>query len=315
MTGLALQVRDLRVAFDKASIPLVDGVSFDLAPGEILGLVGESGSGKSLTSLALMRLLPDRARLSGDVRLNGRDLVDLSKADLEAARGGEISMVFQNAMSAFNPVRTVGWALEQSRSRHFRETASATRAAILAALKSAGIPDPARVARSYPHQLSGGFKQRAMIALALVNEPTVLLADEPTTALDATVQLEILDLLRRHASRIGIVLVTHDFGVAAEICDRIAVMYRGSIVEVGPAEAILARPQHPYTKALVALAPRFDGPKRLMPIPGAPPVANEHVDGCAFRPRCERANLRCATKPIWREGGTGGLACWNPCHD
>ncbi|PWR18265.1 ABC transporter ATP-binding protein [Zavarzinia compransoris] len=312
MTAAALDIRGLSVRIGRST--LVDGISLSLAPQETLGIVGESGSGKTLTALAVMGLLPAAVRAEGSIRLGDADLLGLPERGLNRLRGRRIAMVFQDSASSLNPVRTIGAQLAESIRRHQKTSRRAARGIAAEALGAAGIPAPAALLDAYPHQLSGGLRQRAMIALALANDPEVLIADEPTTALDATVQLQVLALLKQHARRAATVLITHDFGVAAEVCDRIAVMYHGRIVEIGPTEAILRRPRHPYAAALVDLVPRLDGPARLIPIPGAPPPADQAIAGCAFAARCGRASAACAAAPLALGAPDHAFACWNPLH-
>jgi len=312
-----LEIDDLRIVFpgpDGRSMPIVDGVGFSLAQGQALGVVGESGSGKTMTALAILGLVPYPGVIaSGRIALNGRDLQSLGPRDIAAIRGRDVAMVFQDPASAFNPVRSIGSIIVESIMRHRSLDRAQARAQAIAALRSAGIPSPEIRIDAYPHELSGGMRQRAMIALALVNQPALLIADEPTTALDATVQLQILALLREQAASRALILVTHDLGVAAEVCDRIAVMYHGRIREIGPADAVLSQPNHPYTKALLDLVPRFGEERRMAdPIPGAPPRAGEMVTGCAFAPRCAKALPRCTAEDPPLAGADHLYACWNP---
>jgi oligopeptide/dipeptide ABC transporter ATP-binding protein len=316
-TAPVLEIDDLRIVFpgpDGASMPIVDGVGFSLAQGQALGVVGESGSGKTMTALAILGLVPYPGVIaSGRIALNGRDLQSLGPRDIAAIRGCDVAMVFQDPASAFNPVRSIGSIIVESIMRHRSLDRTQARAQAIAALRSAGIPSPEIRIDAYPHELSGGMRQRAMIALALVNQPSLLIADEPTTALDATVQLQILALLREQAASRALILVTHDLGVAAEVCDRIAVMYHGRIREIGPADAVLNRPCHPYTKALLDLVPRFGEERRMAdPIPGAPPRAGEVVKGCAFAARCANALPRCTAEDPPLTGADHLYACWNP---
>lgn len=317
-----LQVEGLRVGFPgRGGAPgpvVLDGVDLTIRQGEILGLVGESGSGKSMLALAVMGLLPAPGRvLAGAIRLEGRDLSALSERAWQRLRGAQLGMVFQDPMTGLNPVRSIGAALTESIRRHRRVSrAEATRIAE-AALRAVGIPAARDRLAAYPHQLSGGLRQRVMIALALVNRPRVIIADEPTTALDATIQAQILDLLRdrlHEAEGAGGLLITHDLGVAAEVCDRIAVIYHGRIVETGATRAVLAAPRHPYTAGLLAAVPRFDGRgRRLVPIPGQPPGPVAERVGCSFRPRCPRAGDACALAPALVPLGPGrAVACHHP---
>ncbi|WP_292029662.1 ABC transporter ATP-binding protein [Brevundimonas sp. UBA2416] len=257
MTAL-LALRGLTI--EAGDGPLVHTIDLELAAGRILGLVGESGSGKSLTVMSIPGLLPSGCRVSaGEIVFDGRDIVDLSEDQMRPLRGRDIGVVFQDPFTSLNPVRRVGSLLEEALRRHTGVSARVARDRVIEALDQVGLPDPVGKARAYPHQMSGGQRQRALIALALVNNPRLLIADEPTTALDATVQVEILDVLRRSAERVNgaVVFVTHDLGAAAYICDEIAVMRGGRIVEHGLVQNIIARPTHPYTKELLACSPRL----------------------------------------------------------
>jgi len=296
-----LSVQNLRLGFPKApGAPVVlDGIDLEVAQGEILGLVGESGSGKSMTALATMGLLPPGAQvLSGRITLDGTDLTDLTERDWRRIRGGEVGMIFQDPMTGLNPVRSVGSLLGESIRRHQSVTKSQAADIAEAALRAVGIPAPRARLSAYPHQLSGGMRQRVMIALALVNAPRIILADEPTTALDATVQAQILDLLRDRLHAAGGLMITHDLGVAADICDRIAVIYHGRIVEQGRTTDVLRAPRHPYTAGLLSAVPTFAGRgTRLIPIPGQPPGPTARRIACSFRPRCTHATEQCAAVP------------------
>ena len=298
------------------SVRIVGDVSFTLQRGEVLGLVGESGSGKTMTALALMRLIPAALQQTGRIALAGTDVSVISEAEMRSVRGRDISMIFQDPNTALNPVRTIGSSLSEVVRRHSELRRGAARQRVLELLRAVGIPSPEARYRSYPHQLSGGLRQRVMIAMALLNRPTVIVADEPTTALDTTIQAQILDLLRARLSDAALVLITHDLGVAAEICDRIAVMYAGRIVEVAPTATLLASPRHHYTAGLLAAAPRFDPQRRrLTAIPGQPPAPRSVGAGCAFAPRCPAATGECvATRPPLEEAGQGDgrFACWHP---
>ena len=294
----ALAVEDLTVRFGREGVDFtaVNGVSFSLARGEVLTILGESGSGKSVSLKALMRLLPHYARTEGTVRLNGQDILALSPSALARLRGREISMIFQEPMTALDPVYTIGEQIAETIVKHDvvdRRTANARAVELLERVK---IPSAARRLKNYPHEMSGGMRQRAMIALALACSPSVLLADEPTTALDVTVQIQILLLLRQLQEELGmaIVFVTHDVGVAAEISDRIAVMYAGRFVESGNARGVMRRPRHPYTEGL--LSSTVHGGLRgraLETIPGSPPNLAHLPPGCAFAPRCRYAIRAC----------------------
>ena len=283
-------------------IALVDNVSFTLEAGEMLGLVGESGTGKTVTCRALMRLLPgDGLRISGgEVVLDGRDILPLSEGQMSAVRGREIGMIFQNPTSHLNPVMTIGEQIAESRRLHFAANRRQAREDALALLRQVGIPDPRNRLNSYPHEFSGGMRQRAMIAVALASEPRLLIADEPTTALDVTVQMQILRLLSDLRAELGlaVIMITHDLGVVAQTCDRIAVMYGGRLCEVGDKREVLAGPLHPYTRGLIDCQPASEGGRgRLTIIDGQPPSADHFPSGCRFHPRCRRADEACLQQP------------------
>jgi len=295
MTAL-LEVTELRVSFPAGtgrSWP-VDGVSLHIDRGELLALVGESGSGKSLTSLAMLRLIPPPGRIEpgSGICLGELDILSLDDKTLREVRGRRIGMVFQDPMTSLNPVFTVGDQIAEGIRAHFPVSRREARDRSLALLTEVGIPDPASRLRSYPHQMSGGMRQRVMIAMALACEPDLLIADEPTTALDVTVQaqiLEILDALRKKRG-MSVLLITHDLGIVAGRADRVLVMYAGQIVEEAPTERLFQRPSHPYTQGLLASVPRLTGPRtRLTPIGGAVPTPDAWPGGCRFRPRCPQA--------------------------
>ena len=299
-----LDVRDLRVTFhsDTGSVRAVDGVSFVLGEDEVLGIVGESGSGKSVSMMSVMRLLDEHAaEVEGEVRFGGRDLIRLSRSEMQEVRGSQIAMVFQDPMSSLNPVYTVGWQLAEQIRAHEAIGARGARERVVELLRSVGIPDPERRVDDYPHQFSGGMRQRVMIAMALSCDPQVLIADEPTTALDVTIQAQILELIGalRERTRMSVVLITHDMGVVAGIADRIVVMYAGRVIEEGPTRAVFRDPQHPYTWSLLGSIPRLDRPRprRLTAIPGTPPTVTEAATGCAFAPRCPHRFARCDELP------------------
>ena len=294
----AVEVDDLSVVFRRreGDMAAVNGATFALARGEVLTILGESGSGKSVTLKAMMGLLPDYALVTGAVRVAGRDILKLPPAELARARGGELSMIFQEPMAALDPVYTIGDQIAETIVQHEAIDKRAAMRRALDLLERVGIPSAARRLKSYPHEMSGGMRQRAMIALALSCNPTVLLADEPTTALDVTVQIQILLLLRQLQQELGmsVVFVTHDVGVAAEISDRIAVMYAGRFVETGTVREIMRTPRHPYTAGL--LTSTVHGGMRgrtLDTIPGSPPSLNQLPPGCAFAPRCRFVDERC----------------------
>ncbi|WP_077930432.1 ABC transporter ATP-binding protein [Acetobacter persici] len=299
-----LEVRDLCVSFPSRGrmIPIVENVSFTLGERDILGLVGESGSGKSVTAMALMGLIDSPGvQITGSALFRGQDLVGLPQKALRRLRGREIAMIFQDPMTAFTPVYTIGWQIDEQIRAHERLSRRQARARTVELLADMGVPDPARTADRYPHQLSGGLRQRAMIAMALSCNPSLLIADEPTTALDVTVQAQILDLIRSLRSTYGssVLLITHDMGVVAETCDKTLVLYSGRVAESGPTEALFAHPGHPYTAALLASIPPLDGPRphRLPAIAGAPPAPLERPAGCAFGPRCTFVHDTCLNTP------------------
>jgi oligopeptide/dipeptide ABC transporter ATP-binding protein len=297
-----LSVEGLTTVFDTPSgaVPAVDDVSFEIRPGETLGLVGESGSGKSVTAFSIMRLVQPPGRIrSGRVRFNGRELLDLSERDMRRVRGAEIALIFQEPMTALNPVFTIGDQIRETLLVHGRATRHDAHAQAIALLEAVRIPDAASRVGDYPHQLSGGMRQRVLIAMALSCRPSLVIADEPTTALDVTIQAEILDLLREQKAALGLslLLITHDLGVIADTADRVAVMYAGRIVETGPVRDIFRRPQHPYTRGLLASMPGGAPGRRLRAIEGAVPLLGALPPGCAFNPRCPDRFDRCTSMP------------------
>jgi oligopeptide/dipeptide ABC transporter ATP-binding protein len=315
-----LSVRALTIAVPGPSgeeVFAVDGVSFDVDAGEIVALVGESGCGKTLTSLALVDLLPPPLRMvSGDVFFEGRDVQALSAREKEHLRGGGIGLVFQEPASALDPVRTIGSEIAAVAARHRGLSRAAAEAEAERWMKRVALPDPARQMQAYPHQLSGGMRQRALLAMALAGEPRLLVADEPTAALDVTVQAQILDLLLELRRELGlaILLVTHDLAVVAEAADRVLVMYAGEIVESAPAPELFLRPRHPYTRALLAArpGPPSSGQRRLTALEGSVPEPGKRPPGCAFEPRCEEAFGRCAAaRPtLVASGALSEAACF-----
>jgi len=300
MTAPLVAVRDLTVDFAGGAQPsrAVDGVSLDIAPGEAVGIVGESGSGKSVTWLAALGLLPTRARVTGSVRLDGKELVGAARADLERVRGKRIAMIFQDPSSCLNPVHRIGRQLVEALALHRGLGGRAAEAEALRLLDQVGIADARRRLSDFPHLLSGGLNQRVMIAMALAGEPDLLVADEPTTALDATIQAQILALLGaiRRDTGMALVLISHDLGVVAENVDRVAVMYAGRLVEEAPGADLFGAARHPYTQGLLAALPSLTGPRRrLAAIPGTVPEPGSMPAGCRFAPRCPVAETRCAT--------------------
>ena len=298
MADTLLEVSDLSVRFDTDDGPVhaVDKMSFSLAPGEVLGIVGESGCGKSVTCMSLTRLLPETATVTGTAVFDGRDLLTLAPRSLRRVRGREISYVFQEPMTSLNPVFTVGHQIDEVLRRHLDLSRRAARAQALELLRLVRIPAPERRLDEYPHQLSGGMRQRVMIAIALACDPKVLIADEPTTALDVTIQAGILDLMRDIRERLGtaILLITHNLGVVADVADRVVVMYAGRKAEEAPVDELFAHPQHPYTIGLLGAIPRpYEGEdtrRRLQEIPGRVPSLRELPNACAFADRCPRAD-------------------------
>ena len=315
MTPPLLEVADLHVWFDLeggGELHAVQGVGFTLEPGERLGLVGESGCGKTTTALAIMGLLPPSASAAGRVLLEGVDVLSGGESTIRPHRWVDVAIVFQGAMNALNPVRTVGHQIVEALELHGVARGSAARARTGELLESVGIP-AARIGR-YPHELSGGMRQRAAIAMALACNPKVLIADEPTTALDVMVQAQILELLDALCRELGLalVLVTHDLPVVAQLCDRGVVMYAGRVAERAPVDALYHDPRHPYTRLLFAATPDLsDLEGRVVSIPGAPPRLDRPLEGCPFRPRCDRAFDRCSEEPMLTTVGDGRAAA---CH-
>ena len=313
---MILDVRDLRVSFrtEQGLVRAIDGVSFDVNEGEVLGLAGESGSGKTVTLLAVMGLITDpNAVIEGSIRYRGRELVGMAPRDMRQLRGREIAMIFQDPMTALTPVYTIGWQIAEQILAHQKVSKKQAWDRAIELLGEVNIPKPEEAVHRYPHQLSGGMRQRAVIAMALTCNPALLVADEPTTALDVTVQAQILDLLRKLQKSHGsaIVFITHDLGVMAELADRIMVMYAGRIVERASRADIFAAPRHPYTRALLDSIPPLEGarPHRLRTIPGAPPSLLNLPMGCAFGPRCAHRFGACDAKPALR-GGVHDTACF-----
>ena len=316
-TSHALEVSNLQTRFFAkfGTVRAVDGVSFELRQGETLGLVGESGSGKSVTGLSLMRLVSSPGRIvSGSVKLDGHDILDLSDEAMRRIRGDKISMVFQNPMTALNPALRIGWQLEETYLAHAKGTRAEARQEVQQALLDVGISDPERRANSYPHEYSGGMRQRIVLAMAILNKPAVLIADEPTTALDVTVQAQVLELMKGLSldHQTAMLLITHDMGVVANMCDRVAVMYAGQLVEVGPVVGAFHEPLHPYTWALLQSMPHMGNvPTRLSVIEGQPPDMTAPPDGCRFRDRCPFAEEICEQPPELIELEPGRYSrCW-----
>jgi oligopeptide/dipeptide ABC transporter ATP-binding protein len=313
-----LEVRDLRVSFPAAggAVSPVDGVSFSLEPGETLALVGESGCGKTLTSLALVRLVPPPGRIEpgAAIRLGGTDILDLPPDRLRQVRGRRIGMVFQDPLTSLNPVLTVGEQINETIRAHFPVSRVEARQRVESLLLEVGLGDVDGRYEAYPHQLSGGMRQRVMLAIALAAEPELLVADEPTSALDVTIQAQILELLDRLRAtrRMAVLLISHDLGVVAGRSDRVAVMYAGRIVEEARTQQLFAAPGHPYTRGLLASLPRLRGPRQpLLAIPGVVPRPGDWPTGCRFHPRCAQAMPRCLTQPPVVSLGEGHWSrCW-----
>lgn len=317
--GAMLQVKDLAISFYNKSgeIQAVRGVSYELDRGEVLGIVGESGSGKSVSSHGILRLIPDNGRVkSGEILFDGKDVLKMSRAQLQHLRGDRISMIFQDPMTALDPLFTIEYQLEESLRRHTKLNRQERRQRMRELLELVEINQPERRLKQYPHELSGGMRQRVMIAMALSCDPDLLIADEPTTALDVTIQAQIIDLLRSLRDRLGmaIIFITHDLGVVADICDKIIVMYAGRIVEEGSSRDIFYRHAHPYTQGLLESVPEVNlkEGERLKPIPGNPPDMSCVREGCAFAPRCRSAMNICVREdaPLMELQGEHAAACW-----
>jgi oligopeptide transport system ATP-binding protein len=317
-----LEVNDLQTEFRLArgKVHAVNGVSFSLAEGQVLGIVGESGSGKSVTALSILRLIDPPGRIvAGEILLHDEkttiDLMTLSPAELERVRGNKISMIFQDPMTSLNPVLSIGYQLTEPLKQHRGMSESAAQAAAVKLLARVGIPQPAVRMKDYPHRFSGGMRQRVMIAMALACRPRLLIADEPTTALDVTIQAQIVDLINELKDEVGtaVIIITHDLGVIAGMADHVAVMYAGHIVELGPVREIFNSPKHPYTQALLGAVPRLrHWPDRLVTIEGAPPSLTADIPGCPFYPRCPVHVDRCLSEnpPLIDLNPGHGAACW-----
>jgi peptide/nickel transport system ATP-binding protein len=314
---MILEVVGLKVEFPtrRGTLTALDGISFSIAPGEVLGVVGESGAGKSITGLAIIGLLEPPGRIAaGEVRLEGRRIDNLPQEELRRLRGRRIGVVFQDPLTSLNPLYTIGRQLEETILTHLPLSKSEARLRALSLLREVGIPAPEGRYHHYPHQFSGGMRQRVVIALALAAEPQLLIADEPTTALDVSIQAQIITLLKRLAQERGtaVMLITHDMGVIAETAQRVAVMYAGRIVELGTVRDVIHAPKHPYTVGLMGSIPRIAAKRsRLVQIDGAMPRLNAIPPGCAFNPRCPRRFDRCVVeRPDLMPAGTSLAACW-----
>jgi len=314
---MILEVKGLTVQFPtrRRVLTAVDSISFSIAPGEVLGVVGESGAGKSITGLAIIGLLEPPGRIAaGEVRLEGQRIDHLRHEEMRRIRGRKIGVIFQDPLTSLNPLYTIGQQLEETILTHLPLNKAQARERALSLLREVGIPAPEARYGAYPHHFSGGMRQRVVIALALAAEPRLLIADEPTTALDVSIQAQIIQLLKRLAGerRAAVMLITHDMGVIAETAQRVAVMYAGRVVEIGPVRDVIHSPQHPYTVGLMGSIPRLGSQtKRLVQIDGAMPRLNAIPPGCAFNPRCPRRFERClAERPDLLSAGTSRAACW-----
>ncbi len=325
MDDVVLQVRDLHTHFSSREgiVKAVNGVNLTLRRGKVLGVVGESGSGKSVTALSILRLVPYPGKiLEGEIIFNGRDILKMDGEALRNVRGREVSMVFQDPMSGLNPVIPIGSQVAELLQAHLPMSKQEAQKRTRGVLAQVGLPNPDKIAESYPFQLSGGMSQRVMIGIATALNPSVLIADEPTSALDVTVQAQILQQLRvmRQQNGTSVLLITHDMGVVAQMCDEVAVMYAGSVVEYGEVRDIFKKPTHPYTWALLQTLPRIDDyDRQLQVIPGSTPDPINLPDECAFIPRCNKARTQCRTSPrpmLTQVGDNHFAACYNPVvHD
>ena len=312
----ALQVRDLRVQIetDTATLDILHGISFDIYKGETLGIVGESGCGKSMTALSIMRLTQPNAKVSGSITLDGQSLLDMPMKDFRKIRGNRVSMIFQEPMTSLNPVFTVGHQLMEVFRLHQGLDKRQAREKSIEALRMVNVPMPEKRVDCYPYELSGGLRQRVMIAMALACRPELLIADEPTTALDVTIQAQVLDLMCKLRDELGtaIAFITHDLGVVSELCSRTIVLYCGEIMEEGDTESLLTSPLHPYTEGLKASLPERGSRDRLHVIPGSVPSALDFPKGCVFAPRCPYATARCAAEkpPLYDMGGGRAVRCF-----
>ncbi|MDO8530757.1 MAG: ABC transporter ATP-binding protein [Dehalococcoidia bacterium] len=315
-----LSVKDLRTHFftQDGVVKAVDGVSFDVQEGETLGLVGESGSGKSVTALTILRLIPQPPGkiVGGEIQFQGVDLLKVDEETIRKIRGAKIAMIFQEPMTSLNPVLTIGRQVTEALELHLKMNGRESRKRAAELLQMVGIPDPLRRLDDYPHQFSGGMRQRVMIAMGLSCNPKLLLADEPTTALDVTIQAQVLELVKKLSDELGtsVILITHNLGVVARYADRVNVMYAGKLIETASAKDLYGDPRHPYTLGLLASVPRLDEPRKvkLVPIEGSPPDLTHLPKGCPFRPRCRFAVDRCAEEhpPLMPMGERHLAACW-----
>ena len=293
-----LEVKQLRTRFknDRGKVAVVDGVDFSIRQGETLGVVGESGCGKSVTSLSIMRLLPQNGSSEGHILFEGKDLLALSEKQMQSVRGNEIAMIFQEPMTSLNPLHTVGKQIEEAVLLHRNVSKAGAKRRAIEMLKAVGMPRPEEIYGEYPHQLSGGMRQRVMIAMAMACDPKLIIADEPTTALDVTIQAQILELMQEVKERTGtsIMLITHDLGVVAEMCDRVIVMYAGQVVEEADVDTLFENPKHPYTIGLMNSIPELEDDREYLDtIPGSVPLAHQMPSGCRFAPRCSKVMPIC----------------------
>ncbi|CAM3036389.1 ABC transporter ATP-binding protein [Paenibacillus sediminis] len=297
-----LEVEQLKTRFrtDNGVVSVVDGVDFSIHAGETLGIVGESGCGKSVTSLSIMRLLPPNGKIEGEIRFNGKNILDLTEKEMQSVRGNEIAMIFQEPMTSLNPLHTVGRQIEEAIILHMKLDKAEAKKRAISLLKAVGMPRAEEIYEEFPHQLSGGMRQRVMIAMAMGCNPKLIIADEPTTALDVTIQAQILDLMREVKEKTGtsIMLITHDLGVVAEMCDRVIVMYAGQVVEETDVDTLFENPKHPYTIGLMNSIPELDDEREYLDtIPGTVPLPHQMPKGCRFAPRCSQAMAICHEKP------------------
>ena len=314
--NIALQVRDLRVQIetDTATLDILHGISFDIHQGETLGIVGESGCGKSMTALSIMRLTQKNAKVTGSITLDGQSLLDMPMKEFRKIRGNRVSMIFQEPMTSLNPVFTVGHQLMEVYRLHQGLDKKQAREKSIEALRMVNVPMPEKRVDCYPYQLSGGLRQRVMIAMALACRPELLIADEPTTALDVTIQAQVLDLMCKLRDELGtaIAFITHDLGVVSELCTRTIVLYCGEIMEQGDTRSLLTQPLHPYTEGLKASLPERGSRERLHVIPGSVPSALDFPKGCVFAPRCPYATPRCAAEkpPLYERSDGRAVRCF-----
>lgn len=318
MSSEVLSVNDLEISFatENGRNTVVEGVCFSINAGEVLGLVGESGCGKSVTAMSLVSLLPSPPshREKGSIKLSGKEIAGLSESELQKIRGAEVGFIFQEPMSSLNPVLTIGYQLSEAVLLHEKLSKKEAAAKAIEMLNLVGVSDPELRINQYPHELSGGMRQRVMIAMALMCSPKLLIADEPTTALDVTIQAQILDLLNSLRSKLGmsILMITHDLGVVAETCSQVVVMYAGRIVERGPVAEVFAHPKHPYTKALIASSPRGAARQSHLPtIPGIVAAPADRKIGCSFAPRCPLVSQQCRVEKPMLTDQIHAVECWN----